>query len=129
MRLLLPAPAAGRVRLRGHDPGRLESGDYFGYATSVPAQGRYEGLTLGSSTSIYLDATSVLVKPDVARAQLQAEQASATKAAGKDGPSSTDSGTGSGTAPADTDKPLSNRACRGASSGRSGSTRSAPVAT
>lgn len=82
----------------------LESGDYFGYATSVSAQGRYEGLTLGSSTSIYLDAAGVLVKPDVARAQLEAERASATKAADKDGPS-TDSGTGSGTAPADTDKP------------------------
>ena len=83
----------------------LESGDYFGYATSVSTQGRYEGLTLGSSASVYLDAAGVLVKPDAARAQLEAEQASAGKAADQGGPSATDPGTDSGTEPADTDKP------------------------
>ena len=83
----------------------LESGDYFGYATSVSAQGRYEGLTLGSSTSVYLDAAGVLVKPDAARAQFEAEQASAGKAVDQGGTPSTDPGTDSGTSPADTDKP------------------------
>ena len=48
----------------------LASGDYFGYATSVSADGRYEGLKLGTAApAIYVDAASVLVKPDVARAQ------------------------------------------------------------
>ena len=83
----------------------LESGDYFAYATSVSEQGRYEGLTLGSSTSVYLDATSVLVKRDVAKAQREAEQASAKGATDKGGTSSTDPGTGPGTQPADPDKP------------------------
>ena len=55
----------------------LKSGDYFAYATSVSAQGRYDGLTLDSSASVYLDATSVLVKPDVARAQRESEETSA----------------------------------------------------
>ena len=72
----------------------LESGDYFGYATSVSEQGRYEGLTLGSSTSVYLDATSVLVKPDAARAQREAEEASAKGATDGGGTSSTDPGRG-----------------------------------
>ena len=83
----------------------LESGDYFGYATSVSAQGRYEGLTLGSPTAVYLDAAGVLVKPDAARAQLEAERASAGKAAAQDGTPSTDPGADSGTKPANADKP------------------------
>ena len=81
----------------------LESGDYFGYATSVSAQGRYEGLTFGSSTAVYLDAAGVLVKPDAARAQLEAERASADKPADQGG-TSTEPGADSGTAPVDTDK-------------------------
>ena len=83
----------------------LESGDYFAYATSVSTQGFYEGLRLGSSTSIYLDATSALVKADVARAQRDADQASAEEATDKGGKSPAGSGTGSGTGPVDTDKP------------------------
>ena len=82
----------------------LESGDYFGYATSVSAQGRYEGLTLGSSIAVYLDAAGVLVKPDAARAQLEAERASAEKPADQGG-TSTEPGADSGTAPVDADKP------------------------
>jgi hypothetical protein len=51
----------------------LTSGDYFGYATSVSADSRYEGLRLGTpAAAVYVDAASVLVKPDVARAQLEA---------------------------------------------------------
>ncbi len=45
-------------------------GDYFGYATSVSEDGRYEGLVLGASAAIHVDAASVLIKPDAARAQL-----------------------------------------------------------
>ena len=53
----------------------IGSGDYFGYATSVSSDGRYEGLKLGSSAAaIYVDASSVLLKPDVARRQLEADR-------------------------------------------------------
>ena len=79
-------------------------GDYFAYATSVSAQGRYEGLTLGAPTSIYLDASSVLVKPDAARAQLEAEQTPAG-APGRAETSSTAGGTGSGSRSAETGRP------------------------
>ncbi len=86
----------------------LKSGDYFAYATSVSAQGRYDGLTLDPSAAVYLDATSVLVKPDVARAQREAEEASAEGASNQEGtspagnaagstPGSSDSGETTGT--------------------------------
>ena len=53
----------------------IAGGDYFAYATSVSADGRYEGLKLGASASaIYVDAASVLVKPDPARVQIEAER-------------------------------------------------------
>ena len=52
----------------------LASGDYFGYATSVSAQGRYEGLAFGAPAEAYVDAASVLVKPEAARAQRDAER-------------------------------------------------------
>ena len=53
----------------------IASGDYFGYATSVSADGRYEGLKLGEPTAaIHVDAASVLVKPDAALAQIEAER-------------------------------------------------------
>lgn len=53
----------------------ITSGDYFAYATSVSARGRYEGLTLGTpAAAIYVDAESVLVKSDVARAQIESER-------------------------------------------------------
>ena len=53
----------------------ITSGDYFGYATSVSAEGHYEGLKLGTpAAAIYVDAASVLVKLDVARAQTEAER-------------------------------------------------------
>ena len=52
----------------------IASGDYFAYAISVSAEGRYEGLKLGTpAAAIYVDAASVLVKPEVARAQIEAE--------------------------------------------------------
>lgn len=52
----------------------VSSGDYFGYATSVSADGRYEGLKLcASGVQVYVDAAAVLVKPEAARAQREAE--------------------------------------------------------
>ena len=46
----------------------------FGYANSVDADGRYGGLQFGSASgSIYLNDQSVLVKPDVATKQLEAD--------------------------------------------------------
>ena len=48
----------------------------FGYANSVDHTGQYNGLQFGSTgSSIYLDDESVLVKPDEAAAQLEAEAA------------------------------------------------------
>ena len=56
----------------------VASGDSFGYAASVSAQGRYEGLIFGvpvdAAAGVYVDAESVLVRPETARAQLEAER-------------------------------------------------------
>lgn len=58
----------------------IRSRDYFGYATSVSESGRFQGLQFGSSGgSVYLDAASVLVKPEAALKQLQADQAAAPR--------------------------------------------------
>ena len=51
----------------------VASGDYFGFATSVSDEGRYEGLVIGGAATIHLDAASVFVKPEVARRQQAAE--------------------------------------------------------
>ena len=46
----------------------------FGYANSVDDTGRYNGLQFGSASgSIYLEEPSVLVKPDVAAKQIEAD--------------------------------------------------------
>ena len=50
------------------------SGDYFGFATSVSEDGRYEGLAFTETTTVHLDAASFLVKPDAARAQIEASR-------------------------------------------------------
>ena len=48
----------------------------FGYANSIDDTGQYNGLQFGSAAgSIYLDDASVLVKPDAAAAQLEADAA------------------------------------------------------
>ncbi len=60
-----PAPDGRRDRTG------VASGDYFGFATSISGDGRYEGLALGGAAAIYLDAAGMLVKPDAARAQLE----------------------------------------------------------
>lgn len=49
--------------------------DYFAYATGVNADGRSQGLQIGSAGgSIYLDASSVLVKPEIAFQQIEADK-------------------------------------------------------
>ena len=80
----------------------VASGDYFGYATSVSAHGRYEGLTFGApaAAAVYVDAAIVFVRPEAVRAQLEAERTQAGRLPG-----------------------------RGASSPPSASIRTAPVAT
>ena len=51
------------------------SGDYFGYATSMSADGHYKGLRLGTPAAvIYVDAAIVLAKPEIARAQIEPER-------------------------------------------------------
>ena len=53
----------------------ITSGDYFAYATSVSADSRCEGLKIGArAAAVYVDAASVLVKPDVARVQIEIER-------------------------------------------------------
>lgn len=53
----------------------VKSEDYFGYATSVAASGRYEGLKFGDADAIvYLDEESVLVRPDAARRQIEEDE-------------------------------------------------------
>ena len=46
----------------------------FAYATGVDEGGTYHGLTMGGSFTLYFDDNAVIVKPEVARAQLDAEQ-------------------------------------------------------
>ena len=54
----------------------IRTQEYFGYADSVDPDGRYTGLQFGStSRSIYLNDQSVLVKPDAATKQLEADTA------------------------------------------------------
>jgi len=51
------------------------SRDYFGYATSVASDGRYEGLSFGQTPgSVYLDDASVVVRREVAEAQQRAAE-------------------------------------------------------
>ena len=52
----------------------IRTQEYFGYADNVDPDGGYTGLQFGSaSRSIYLDDQSVLVKPDAAKKQLEAD--------------------------------------------------------
>lgn len=44
----------------------------FGYATMVGLDGVYKGLSFGNSTSIYFDDSAVIVRPEIAQAQLEA---------------------------------------------------------
>ncbi len=54
----------------------LRTRDYFAYAGSVTPDGKYQGLQFGAgSGSIYVDGQSVLIKPEAAQRQLDAEAA------------------------------------------------------
>lgn len=53
--------------------GSLTWKDYFAYAAAVREDGYYVGLTMGSLPHITLDKSSVLVKPEIAEAQKNAE--------------------------------------------------------
>ena len=68
----------------------------FGYANNLDDTGRYNGLQLGSAGgSLYLDDESVLVKPDVAVAQLKADAAVKTDSGHPQPPESPSIGQGS----------------------------------
>ena len=56
----------------------VQSGDYFGFATSVSDDGRYEGLTFGEAATVHVDAASVLVKADAAHPQIEATRPTPT---------------------------------------------------
>lgn len=59
----------------------IRSRDYFGYATSVTEDGRYQGLIFGQAAgTIYLDEQAVIIKPDVAAQQLKEEAGGAGEA-------------------------------------------------
>lgn len=52
----------------------VRSRDFFGYATGLDAKGRYQGLQFGSAGgNIYIDASSLLVKAEMAEKQRGAE--------------------------------------------------------
>jgi uncharacterized protein len=59
--------------------GRLTDNEYFGYADAWDEAGkRYRGLRLQGDASVLMDGSSVLVKPEIARVQLEREQAPTT---------------------------------------------------
>ena len=78
----------------------VASGDSFGYAASVSAQGRYEGLVFGvpavAGAAVCVDAESVLVRPEAARTQLEAERARSAGGAGSGAGTRSGIGTGTG---------------------------------
>ncbi len=47
----------------------------FAYATGVDKDGKYTGLTLGQSFTLYIDDKSLIVHPETARVQIEAERA------------------------------------------------------
>ncbi len=71
--LYLPRLRDGRVLEETVRDG-VASGEFFGYAQAVTAGGRYEGLKLGEAgVTVYIDQSSVLVHPDAARRQIEAD--------------------------------------------------------
>lgn len=62
------------------------SREWFGYATGIAADGTYENLVMGEGiAAIRIDSESVLVKPEVAQAQLEAEGVEVTGGGGDTG--------------------------------------------
>lgn len=62
----------------------LESRDFFALARGVKSEGRYEGLVWGQPTSVTFDATSALVRADVAQTVENQNRTEATES-GRDG--------------------------------------------
>ncbi|MCC6191936.1 MAG: ATP-binding protein, partial [Anaerolineales bacterium] len=78
----LPRLRDAQVLLRAIEEG-LGSRDYFAYAGAVTPEGRYQGLVFGErGSSVHLDDASVLVKPEAARRQLEADAAAVAGRAG-----------------------------------------------
>lgn len=69
----------------------IETRDFFGYATAKDGE-RYLGLKFGAPGSVFMDKDSVLIHPDVAKAQQEAE----AKVGGGKGGDQTGMGTGTG---------------------------------
>ena len=47
----------------------------FAYATGIDEEGKYTGLTMGRQFTLYFDDNALIVQPDAARKQLEAERA------------------------------------------------------
>ncbi|MBX6764706.1 MAG: DUF499 domain-containing protein [Rubrobacteraceae bacterium] len=97
--LYLPRLKDRDVLLRAIQEGvsTIAASDVFAYAEAYDEEtGRYIGLRLGGAGSIVLDSSSVLIKPEVARRQIEAEEQEARERAGRaSGPHPTpDGGTG-----------------------------------
>lgn len=75
----------------------LASVDYFAYATGVSPQDRYVGLAFGAqAAAVYIDATSVLIKPESARSQIESERDSTGQGQSGGGGTVIEHGTGTG---------------------------------
>ncbi|TVR19705.1 MAG: ATP-binding protein [Anaerolineaceae bacterium] len=70
----LPRLYDKNVLLEALNNGVMRSDAPFGYATMVGEDGVYKGLAIGSSTNIYFDNTSVIIRPEVAQAQIEATE-------------------------------------------------------
>ncbi len=69
----LPRLQRQEVLLRSVEDGIARPDAPFAYATMVGADGTYKGLALGRSAQVYFDDNSVLVRVEVAQAQIEAQ--------------------------------------------------------
>ncbi|MEW6637355.1 MAG: Swt1 family HEPN domain-containing protein [Actinomycetota bacterium] len=84
--LYLPRLKDRDVLLRAIQEGvsTVAASDLFAYAEAYDEEtGRYVGLRLGGTGSVVLDSSSVLVKPEVARRQIEAEEQEARERAAR----------------------------------------------
>lgn len=77
---------------------------WFGYATGIAEDGTYENLVLGAGiAAVRIDASAVLVKPEIAQAQLKADAGGGDGGTDEGGVTKgTGGGTGTGEAGGDT---------------------------
>jgi predicted AAA+ superfamily ATPase len=86
--LYLPRLKEQDVLLRAIQDGisTVTSSEMFAYAGGYDeATGRYVGLRMGGGGSVILDSSSLLVKPEIARRQIEAEEREAQRPTGGDG--------------------------------------------